>query len=57
MCPNATLSTTNPIWTAPESNPFLHDNRPAASRLSHGMASDIHNYLYYMDEIQLAAYI
>jgi hypothetical protein len=37
-CPSATLSTTNPTWTDPGSNPGLHRKRPAANRLSHGTA-------------------
>jgi hypothetical protein len=37
-CPRATLSTTNPTWTDPGSNPGLRGGRPAANRLSHGRA-------------------
>jgi hypothetical protein len=37
-CPGATLSTTNPTGTDPGSNPGLRGGRPAANRLSHGMA-------------------
>jgi hypothetical protein len=37
-CPIATLSTTNPIWTDPASNPGLRGGRPAANSLSHGTA-------------------
>jgi hypothetical protein len=37
-CPNATLSTTNPTWTDPGSNPGLRGKRPATNRLSHGTA-------------------
>jgi hypothetical protein len=37
-CPNATLSTTNPTWTDPESNPGLRSERPATNCLSHGTA-------------------
>jgi hypothetical protein len=37
-CPSASLSTTNPTWTDPGSNPALRDGRPAANRLSHGTA-------------------
>jgi hypothetical protein len=37
-CPSATLSTTNPTWTDPESNPDLRGGRPEANRLSHGTA-------------------
>jgi hypothetical protein len=43
-CPNATLSTINPTWTKPVSNPGLRGGRPAANRLSHGTA--------YVDELQ-----
>jgi hypothetical protein len=37
-CPIATLSTTNPTWTDPGSNPGLRGGRPATNRLSHGTA-------------------
>jgi hypothetical protein len=37
-CPSATLSTTNPTWSDPGSNPCLRGGRPAANRLSHGAA-------------------
>jgi hypothetical protein len=37
-CPSATLSTTNPTWTNPGSNPGLRGERPATNRLSHGTA-------------------
>jgi hypothetical protein len=37
-CPSATLSSTNPTWTDPGSNPGLRSGRPAANRLSHGTA-------------------
>jgi hypothetical protein len=37
-CPCATLSTTNPTWADPGSNPGLRGGRPAANRLSHGTA-------------------
>jgi hypothetical protein len=33
-CPSATLSTTNPTWTDPGSNPGLRSERPATNRLS-----------------------
>jgi hypothetical protein len=33
-CPSATLSTTNPTWTDPCSNPGLRGERPATNRLS-----------------------
>jgi hypothetical protein len=36
--PSATLSTTNPTWTDPGSNPGLHGGMPATDRLSHGTA-------------------
>jgi hypothetical protein len=32
------LSTTNPTWTDPRSNPSLHGERTATNRLSHGTA-------------------
>jgi hypothetical protein len=38
-CPSATLSTTNPTWTDPESNPCLRGERPATNRLNHGTAT------------------
>jgi hypothetical protein len=37
-CPSATLSTINPTWTGPGSNPGLRSGKPAANRLSHGTA-------------------
>jgi hypothetical protein len=33
------LSTTNPTWTGPGSNPGLRSERPATNRLSHGRAN------------------
>jgi hypothetical protein len=41
-CPSATLSTTNPTWTEPGSNPSLRGGRPAANRLIHGTALTKH---------------
>jgi hypothetical protein len=41
-CPNVTLSTTNPTWNDPGSNPGLCGERPATNRLSHGTALQIH---------------
>jgi hypothetical protein len=38
-CPIATLSTTNLMWTDPESKPGLRGERPATNRLSHGTAT------------------
>jgi hypothetical protein len=35
---SATLSTTNPTWADPGSNPGLRGERPATNRLSHGTA-------------------
>jgi hypothetical protein len=35
-CPSATLSTTNPTWTDPGSNPGLRGGRPATIRLKRG---------------------
>jgi hypothetical protein len=40
-CPSATLSSTNPTWTDPGSNPGLRGGRPAANRLSHGTAVSV----------------
>jgi hypothetical protein len=37
--PSATLSTTNPIWIDPGSNPDVRGGRPATNRLSHGTAT------------------
>jgi hypothetical protein len=37
-CPSTTLSTTNPTWTDPGSNPGLRGERPATYCLSHGTA-------------------
>jgi hypothetical protein len=37
-CPSATLSTTNPTWTDPASNPGLHGERPETNRLIYGTA-------------------
>jgi hypothetical protein len=37
-CPSATLSSTNPTWTDPGSNPGPRGERPATNRLSHGTA-------------------
>jgi hypothetical protein len=37
-CPSATLSTINPTWTGPGSNPGLRGERPATNHLSHGTA-------------------
>jgi hypothetical protein len=36
--PSATLSTANPTWIDPGSNPGLRGERPATKRLSHGTA-------------------
>ena len=41
-CANATLSTTNPTWTDPGSNPVLRGGWPATNRLSHGTAFNAH---------------
>ena len=38
-CPSATLSTTNPTWTDPGSNPGPRGERPATNRLNHGTAT------------------
>jgi hypothetical protein len=36
--PSATLSTTNPIWPDPGSNPGRRGGKPATNRLSYGAA-------------------
>jgi hypothetical protein len=42
-CPSATLSTTNPTWTDPGSNPGLRGERSATNRLSYGTAVSLGN--------------
>jgi hypothetical protein len=37
-CPNATLSTTNPTWPDPGSNPGRRGGKPATNRFSYGAA-------------------
>jgi hypothetical protein len=37
--PSATLSTTNPTWPDPGSNPGIFCERPATNRLSRGTAN------------------
>jgi hypothetical protein len=37
-CPSATVSTTNPTWPDPESNPGRRGGKPATNRLSYGAA-------------------
>jgi hypothetical protein len=41
-CHSVTLSTTNPTWTDPGSNPGIRGERPATNRLSHGTALKPH---------------
>jgi hypothetical protein len=41
-CPSATLSTTNPTWSDPGSNPGFRGERPATNRLSHVTALRTH---------------
>jgi hypothetical protein len=38
-CPSVTLSTTNPTWLDPGSNPGCRGGKPATNRLSYGVAS------------------
>jgi hypothetical protein len=45
--PSATLSTTNPIWIDPGSNPGLRGERPATNDLSHGTACWIYYFGFY----------
>jgi hypothetical protein len=40
-CPSTTLSTTNPTWADPDSNPGLRGVKPATNRLSYGAASTL----------------
>jgi hypothetical protein len=40
-CPSATLSTTNPTWTDPGSNPRLRGKKPVANRLWLLLLTDI----------------
>jgi hypothetical protein len=40
-CPSVNLSTTNPTWTEPGSNPGLRSEGPATNRLSHGTANSV----------------
>jgi hypothetical protein len=37
-CHSDTLSSTNPTWTDPGSNPGFRGERPTTNRLSHGTA-------------------
>jgi hypothetical protein len=37
-CPSATLSTKNPTWPDPGSNPGRRDRKPATNRLNYGAA-------------------
>jgi hypothetical protein len=39
--PRATLSTTNPTWPNPGSNPSLRGGKPATNRLSYGAALEL----------------
>jgi hypothetical protein len=62
-CPSATLSTTNPTWPDPGSNPGRRGGRPANNRLSYGAAlnrtivdilhADLHAFLHYLDRKSL----
>jgi hypothetical protein len=40
-CPSATLSTTNPAWPDPGSNPGRRGGKPATNRLSYGAAPTV----------------
>jgi hypothetical protein len=39
-CPSVNLSTTNPTWTDPGSNPGFRGEGPTTKRLSHGTAKN-----------------
>jgi hypothetical protein len=41
-CPNVTLSTTNPIWKSPRSNPSLRAVKPATLSQGHGLPTHLH---------------
>jgi hypothetical protein len=41
-CPSATLSTTNPTWRDPGSNPGRRGGKPATNRLSYGAAQEMY---------------
>jgi hypothetical protein len=45
-CPSATLSTTNPTWPDPGSNPGRRSGKPATNRLSYGAAFQGHRYFW-----------
>jgi hypothetical protein len=47
--PRATLSTTNPIWPDPGSNPGRRGEKPETRRLSYGAAQK-HTYLTYINK-------
>jgi hypothetical protein len=55
--PSANLSTTNPTWTEPGSNPGLRGGRPATNRLSHGTALWIHLVCYFSRVSKLMGYV
>jgi hypothetical protein len=46
-CPSAILSTTNPTWTDPGSNPGLRSGRQVTNRLSHGTALSKFSFYFY----------
>jgi hypothetical protein len=48
-CPSAILSTTNPTWPDPGSNPGRRGGKPATNRLSYGAAYTTFSYhIYYI---------
>jgi hypothetical protein len=54
-CPGATLSTTNPTWPDPASNPGRRGGKPATNRLSYGVAVSIHYWHLMRSEGHAAA--
>jgi hypothetical protein len=44
-CPSATVSTTNPTWYDPGSNPERRGGKPVTNRRSYGLAFDRGNWL------------
>jgi hypothetical protein len=54
-CPGATLTTTNPTWPDPGSNPGRRGGKPATNRLSYGAALHMpYFYPYFAWDIELS---
>jgi hypothetical protein len=52
-CPSVTLSTTNPTWPDPGSNPGRHGGKPATNRLSYGMAKNNINFVFILQKYKM----